>query len=956
MPNSSGPLAFKPSPENPIHVVGDLSIDHLVTSRPHYKRGTPPRDNNPCPTAHNVQAQSNWRTYGGYPFMAHILRSWYGDEQRNNSKSSSLSAKKESHKVFPTLRDRWDGDMLSDNNKNLQHLYWHLKPYRQTRSSKQKVFRLDPIAFVDKQGTSDRRNRAIRKIVVGDPPRFSSDLKTSPLCTVIVDRNFGFRDLIKVKQGRMKGRLYPWVPVEPDDTLSAPRYICAVDNALPKLESGLWERLSTHASKQTMVVVTAKMIRAAGHKLSHRISWEQTVEDYIKLHSDAENVQKRGSHELFFLSKFRWVVVTFGVTGCVLTDNLAPDARKQHTFIYDPNPPIPFYRDMSDDGRMRGNKTMFVTGVIDALTSKSASKKRSERVVACDPRGADKGTPITDVIAEGLKNGMRMCQQLHRTGMGTSDAQGEDLHHYYVMDRLSQAKTQKKTNPAWWDRSGPGAWVDRNNESHSVFSPDQSNYIASIPYEKEEGSGPWEILGYAQFGGHAARASWIGTAHRIVLDGIDNAMNRSLEVPGTDTEGTQYRVVRTPGFGGEPTTQKKLEPLRGPVERFGNLSAILREDIENFNRIRNLLRHYHRRWRGKQESQPLSIAVFGPPGTGKSFAVGQIAKSINRHEIEPLTFNVAQFDNTEQLVSALIQVRDINLEGKLPLVFFDEFDSKAPGSDKPLGWLKYFLAPMEDGEFLMPNQGVLRVGQAIFVFAGGTSETYQAFAGFDGSKPELIGGQTYAEVLRDQKGTDFLSRLRGHMNIPAIDFVDAKQIHEVVNAWDASLPNGGGIRDTEKDDIRPYLQRAIILRSMLDVEGLILRGYDRAKIDERVVAALLRVRRYRYGSRSMKQILKMCRPMNGGWIMPDSIPSRDHLTMHIDDQGGEVDEFLNQVRSPTYRIQIVENDSGKSNPGSKTPRRKSAKAKRKTKKLTSKASASTKKISGKRNKRKAKST
>ena len=42
------------------------------------------------------------------------------------------------------------------------------------------------------------------------------------------------------------------------------------------------------------------------------------------------------------------------------------------------------------------------------------------------------------------------------------------------------------------------------------------------------------------------------------------------------------------------------------------------------------------------------------------------------------------------------------------------------------GWLRYFLAPMQDGKFL---QGEMAhpIGKAIFVFAGGTSWTLDNF-------------------------------------------------------------------------------------------------------------------------------------------------------------------------------------------------------------------------------------
>ena len=51
-----------------------------------------------------------------------------------------------------------------------------------------------------------------------------------------------------------------------------------------------------------------------------------------------------------------------------------------------------------------------------------------------------------------------------------------------------------------------------------------------------------------------------------------------------------------------------------------------------------------------------------------------------------------------------------------PVFFFDEFDAASDGA--PLGWLSWFLAPMQDGVVLAPG-GAWKVGKAVFIFAGG---------------------------------------------------------------------------------------------------------------------------------------------------------------------------------------------------------------------------------------------
>lgn len=47
----------------------------------------------------------------------------------------------------------------------------------------------------------------------------------------------------------------------------------------------------------------------------------------------------------------------------------------------------------------------------------------------------------------------------------------------------------------------------------------------------------------------------------------------------------------------------------------------------------------------------------------------------NQRCIEKLDFNLSQFQTLSDLIAAFHKVRDLALEGKIPLVFLDEFDS-----------------------------------------------------------------------------------------------------------------------------------------------------------------------------------------------------------------------------------------------------------------------------------------
>lgn len=62
-----------------------------------------------------------------------------------------------------------------------------------------------------------------------------------------------------------------------------------------------------------------------------------------------------------------------------------------------------------------------------------------------------------------------------------------------------------------------------------------------------------------------------------------------------------------------------------------------------------------------------------------------------------MEFNVAQMRSVEDLGLALNTVGSAS-HGKTPLVFFDELDCAFQGRE--LGWLQYFLAPMDAEDFL----------------------------------------------------------------------------------------------------------------------------------------------------------------------------------------------------------------------------------------------------------------
>lgn len=287
-----------------------------------------------------------------------------------------------------------------------------------------------------------------------------------------------------------------------------------------------------------------------------------------------------------------------------------------------------------------------------------------------------------------------------------------------------------------------------------------------------------------------------------------------------------------------------------PLGRFRNLRTVDRAEIESYRGIRNLILEYLAK---SNVERPLSIAVFGPPGSGKSFGVTEVARSVDPERVEKIEFNISQFNSSSELTTALHRVRDITLAGKVPLVFFDEFDCAFQGR---LGWLKYFLAPMQDGVF-RDGETIHPIGRAIFVFAGGTCGTYDEFSR---ERVHIPGKEIALQEFRDAKGTDFISRLRGYVNVL-------------------------GPNPTSDSDPFFLIRRAMLLRSLLERKARhLIHGAGQIQIDPGVLRALIKVPNYKHGVRSMEAIIDMS--MLGGrqGFEQASLPAPSQLQMHVDSE------------------------------------------------------------------------
>jgi hypothetical protein len=288
-----------------------------------------------------------------------------------------------------------------------------------------------------------------------------------------------------------------------------------------------------------------------------------------------------------------------------------------------------------------------------------------------------------------------------------------------------------------------------------------------------------------------------------------------------------------------------------PIETVGGWTSADRQEIEGIRSVNNAFRYYLTD-KSKQET-PLCIAVFGPPGSGKSFAIKEIAKGLGIDKESQITFNLSQFESPEELTAAFHRIRDLQLKGKVPLIFWDEFDSLC--KDRPLGWLRYFLAPMQDGEF-MENGRTHPIGRGIFVFAGATRHSFSKFC--DGANEDDIAA----------KKPDFISRLRAYIDIKG--------------------PNGNP--NTIEDNLF-IVRRAFLLHNFLRRHTPNIREGGTYQIEDGVLNAFLRVGEYKHGARSMETLIRMSTVGNKRKYEYSCLPPDQITGMHVN-----TDEFLSLMQ------------------------------------------------------------
>lgn len=585
--------------------------------------------------------------------------------------------------------------------------------------------------------------------------------------------------------------------------------------APPIRRSAVFQLLASRVAQRrppgwrVLTILDAEDLRGYEVDLSRRLSWDLTAQDIARLVSE-------GTGPLGAVKRLGDLVVRFDLDGAAHVD---PEGAIR-LFVDPKNVENGFRRRM--EGEMHGGTAALAAELVRAI-------------VGILPSGGDGDQRRPDdPIAAGIRTGIVASRSL------------VDLGFVEPASEVADVEAAASHRPAPALRFPVALEVAPDNVDEIVCYPVMAGAATQIP---------WSLLRSV----HAP----------------DRLPEELLELA--------RRIVRR----GPAIALRDL-----PTASFGDLVLADRSEIENYRAIANLIDNYVAR---PGDVRPLSIAVFGPPGAGKSFGVTQIAKAAVRGKVHRQVFNLAQFRLADDLIGAFHVVRDIAISDDIPLIFFDEFDCKFDGY--PLGWLRYFLAPMQDGDF-KDGDRIHKIGKAIFVFAGGTHRSFKQFAReapvetgplVPGDGPPAPGatidergaadpthgvepttGPPHTEAdagYRDAKGPDFVSRLRG-----VVDVLGPNPMHA-------------------RDDLF-IVRRALLLRSLIvaNAPHLVDRESAELSIDPSVLDTLLQAgleaqrygQGYKHGARSLEAVLHMSSLHKRRVFEQSALPSDSQLAMHVD--------------------------------------------------------------------------
>jgi hypothetical protein len=171
---------------------------------------------------------------------------------------------------------------------------------------------------------------------------------------------------------------------------------------------------------------------------------------------------------------------------------------------------------------------------------------------------------------------------------------------------------------------------------------------------------------------------------------------------------------------------------------------------------------------------------------------------------------------------------------------------RTPSSDKTIC---FFWVPVSSiiRSFPVTGSGQGSSVSKVMVFAGSSRNRFEDF------QEACLKDN---DEVKAAKAKDFLSRLRGHINV--------------------LVPTAAG-----KSDTLAVIRRALILRDNIQKKARNLLVDNCANIDKKVLDFLLEAK-YRHGARSIEAVLDMSRLAGKAAFSWADLPPRDQLNLHVD--------------------------------------------------------------------------
>ncbi|MXN63588.1 AAA family ATPase [Stappia sp. GBMRC 2046] len=640
---------------------------------------------------------------------------------------------------------------------------------------------------------------------------------------------------LKEELAASEERIAPWVIVKTHE----PETIFPETNNSSPDEFPFYEDLLECCSSRTILIMDAQDLRRRDLAITRSLSWGQSAKDIIR-HIESNRIRYLPKHLIVTFDydatayfeinrKNDQIVVERSVLLFSINrsegefrtrfDGFMPGAQSIFTSALAAN----IYHILQDKGRLS-----FENGEIEILLTYSLIAK--QRVLQCGFSPVNEENMFEKIgtrkdIKEQITNLTFHESVFALPAKDNSNAKAKES------DRKPEASMPNSHRPDIFDNPYLRAMNDKDK---ARLNKDQKNYeLTCLSLDQE----------------------WLENPEKELFDILERDFPQTAKPFIQYVENGKTVAIRKSGesIGGE--TQINL-----PICNIGKIKTISRREIESLRTIRRLTNSYIAD--DRRGKTPIGLAVFGPPGAGKGFTVKSVFETFQSRakELTDNSFidcNLAGLNNPDDIAPFFQKARDLRLKGKVPVLFFDEFDCTV--GDEKLFWLKRFLAPLQDGVFTSGHT-THPIGKSIFVFAGGTTHSFDEF-------------KKLAEQDPATKGTDFLSRLQAHIDVQGIT---PKKPYESSQMFSNSAAR------------RFAMKRAIVLRDLLYIRAKhIFAGQKtdgEAKIDHNVASAFIHEQGYVHGVRSMEAVIRMSTLDATQRFSAECLPTAQQLKMHVSEE------------------------------------------------------------------------